>query len=236
MAQRNSKTSFTGDELRHIISLVSVLENADSSKQKGIRNKLRNIGLYWSEVASGVPYTVANLKSLFENGVLKLDEQSVNEQIQTVKSERMPSSETTESIKASGRKASDEHYVIDLCDELLGVPAERQYRFDFLRGDTGVSLPVDAYYPDLNLVIEYHESQHTQSTPFFDNKITASGVSRGEQRRIYDERRRLILPEHGIKLIIISYTDFGTTKRLNRNKVYDLQVVKTILINNGISK
>jgi len=154
MAQRNSKTSFTGDELRHIISMVSVLENADSSKQKGIRNKLRNIGLYWSEVASGVPYTVANLKSLFENGVLKLDEQSVNEQIQTVKSERMPSSETTESIKASGRKASDEHYVIDLCDELLGVPAERQYRFDFLRGDTGVSLPVDAYYPDLNLVIE----------------------------------------------------------------------------------
>ena len=78
MAQRNSKTSFTGDEKRKIFSLVSALEKADSSKQKGIRNKIRNIGLYWSEVASGVPYTVANLKRLFENGVLKLDEQSVN--------------------------------------------------------------------------------------------------------------------------------------------------------------
>lgn len=235
MAQRISKTSFTRDEYKQIISLVSALEMADSSKQKGIRSKLRKIGLYWSEVGCG-DYTVANVKQLFENGVLKLNEQSVNEQIRIVKSERKPFSETTESIKTPGRKASDEHYVIDLCDELLGVPAERQYRFDFLKGDTGVSLPVDAYYPNLNLVIEYYESQHTQSTPFFDNKITASGVSRGEQRRIYDERRRQVLPEHGIKLIIISYSDFGTTKRLNRDRAYDLQVVKTILINNGILK
>ena len=235
MAQRNSKTSFTRDEFKQIVSLVSALEMADPSKQKGIRAKLRKIGLYWSEVGCG-DYTVANVKRLFEKGVLKLDEQSVSEQIQTVKSERMPSSETSESIKAPGRKASDEHYVIDLCDELLGVSSERQYRFDFLRGDTGVSLPVDAYYPDLNLVIEYHESQHTQSTPFFDNKTTASGVSRGEQRRIYDERRRQVLPEQGIKLIIISYTDFGTAKRLNRNKANDLKVVRKILINNGILK
>ena len=48
MATRNSKTSFTGEELTRIISLVRQLEMADSSKQKGIRNKLRNIGLYWS--------------------------------------------------------------------------------------------------------------------------------------------------------------------------------------------
>ncbi|MCM1139820.1 MAG: hypothetical protein NC453_14730 [Muribaculum sp.] len=233
MAQRNSKTSFTGDELRQIISLVSALERADTSKQKGIRNKIRNIGLYWSEVAAGVPYTVANLKRLFENGTLKLKEQPF-EQIQPTKSDGMTLSEPTESVNHSGRKTSDEHYVIDLCDEILGVSAKRQHRFDFLRGDSGVALPVDAFYPNLNLVIEYHEFQHTQPTPFFDNKTTVSGVSRGEQRRIYDERRQQVLPVHGIKLIVISYTDFGTSKRLNRNKVYDKQVVKKILSNSDI--
>lgn len=175
------------------MDIISALEKADSSKQKGIRNKIRYIGLYWSEVASGVPYTVVNLKRLFENGTLKLKEQPF-EQIQPTKSEGMPLSEPTESVLRSGRKTSDEHYVIDLCDEILGVLAKRQYCFDFLRGDSGVTLPVDTYYPSLNLVIEYHESQHTQSTPFFNNKTTVSGVFRSEQRRIYDERRQQVLP------------------------------------------
>ena len=40
----------------------------------------------------------------------------------------------------------DESYVIDLCDLVLGLRAKRQHRFDFLRGDSGRSHPVDAYY------------------------------------------------------------------------------------------
>lgn len=72
MAERNSKTIFSGDELKRIISLVRELETIDSSKQKGIRAKIRRIGLYWSEVAPGLDYTVANLQRLFENGTLKL--------------------------------------------------------------------------------------------------------------------------------------------------------------------
>lgn len=72
MAERNSKTIFSGDELKRIISLVRELEAADSSKQKGIRAKIRRIGLFWSKVAPGMDYTVANLQRLFENGTLKL--------------------------------------------------------------------------------------------------------------------------------------------------------------------
>ena len=135
---------------------------------------------------------------------------------------------------SKGRNASDEHYVIDLCDEILGCKASRQHRFDFLKGDAGTSLPVDAYYPELNLVVEYYESQHTELTPFFDNKKTVSSVSRGEQRRIYDQRRKDVLPKHGIRLIIISYTDFGNTKKLERNHDYDFNVVKDILKRNGL--
>lgn len=82
MAQRNSKTIFSGDELRQIISLVRTLEMSEPTKQKGIRSKIRKIGLYWSEVASGVPYTVANLQHLFEIGTLKIDESSLNNEPQ----------------------------------------------------------------------------------------------------------------------------------------------------------
>ena len=54
------------------------------------------------------------------------------------------------------RSDSDESYVIDLCDEVLGELALRQHTFDFLRGDpsesclSGKKLPVDAYYPNKN--------------------------------------------------------------------------------------
>ena len=87
MAERNSKTTFTGDELKHIIALVRELESAEGSKQKGIRAKLRKIGLFWSEVAPGMAYTVANLQNLFINGALKLSdsESTCSESIHSVK-------------------------------------------------------------------------------------------------------------------------------------------------------
>ena len=136
---------------------------------------------------------------------------------------------TPDKKEYKGRATSDESYVIDLCDEVLKMKASRQHKFDFLVGDTGYRLPVDAYYESLNLVIEYHERQHTEAVAFFDNKPTVSGVSRGEQRKIYDQRRAEILPKHGIKLVIISYRDFGTSKKLQRNRNNDILVVKNLL-------
>ena len=118
------------------------------------------------------------------------------------------------------RSDSDEKYVLDLCDRVLGLTSSRQHRFDFLLGDPNkkgnqVRLPVDAYYNELKLVIEYRERQHIEEMPFFDkpNRITVSGVHRGEQRRIYDERRRQVLPQHGIKVIEISYSDLKPNKQ-----------------------
>ena len=126
------------------------------------------------------------------------------------------------------RKDRDEEYVIDLCDEVLKMKASRQHRFNFLIGDTGHKLPVDAYYEKIKLVVEYYEKQHTESVEFFDNKGTASGVSRGEQRKIYDERRKTVLPQQGITLVVISYDDFqhNRQKRIIRNRKNDLRIVK----------
>ena len=78
---------------------------------------------------------------------------------------------------------------------------------------------MDAYYPDLKLVIEYRERQHTEEVRFFNRRPTVSGVNRGEQRKIYDQRRRDELPAHGITLLEIGYEDFehDRAKRLLRN-------------------
>jgi hypothetical protein len=134
------------------------------------------------------------------------------------------------------RTLSDESYIIDLCDEALGAPALRQHRFDWLRGDArpgkqGVRLPVDACYPELMLVVEYRERQHTESIPFMDRRMTVSGVDRGAQRAIYDQRRRDLLPQHGITLVELSYADFthDEKKCLCRHRDHDLTVVRQAL-------
>jgi hypothetical protein len=133
---------------------------------------------------------------------------------------------------------NDEDYVIDICDRILGLPAKRQFTFEFLRGDPGkkghcAKLPVDAYYETdtLKLVIEYREVQHTEAVPFFDRKQTLSGCGRGEQRRLYDQRRREVLHEHGIVLIELEYDQFviDGKKRLKRDGAADERVIRLVL-------
>jgi hypothetical protein len=134
---------------------------------------------------------------------------------------------------AGSRSSSDEAWIIDLCDEALGQRALRQHRFPFLVGDPGRSgrrtcLPVDAFYPELKLVIEYHERQHAEQVAFFDRRMTISGISRGEQRRKYDELRRTLLPANGYRLEIFSFSEFAhdRSRRLLRT-LQDATVVRT---------
>jgi hypothetical protein len=143
-------------------------------------------------------------------------------------------------VKKLNKKTTDkdEQYVIDLCDKILGLTSIRQHKFDFLLGDKNANglqakLPVDSFYSELGLVIEYRERQHTENVNFFDkpDKVTVSGVHRGEQRRIYDERRRKLLPENGVDLIEISYSDLvhDNQKRLTRDLEKDEKRVREIL-------
>ena len=128
---------------------------------------------------------------------------------------------------------SDEYYVLNICDEVLKEKGIHQHKFPFLCGDTGRQLNVDMFYPKRNLVIEYREIQHYKEVTFFDkpNKLTASGVPRDAQRRIYDKRREEILPQHGIDVVIIPYygLDAKHNGRLNRNRENDKRVIERIL-------
>lgn len=143
-----------------------------------------------------------------------------------------------ESKRGRGRAHSDEFYVLDLCDEALGESGLRQHRFPWLLGDpspkTGrtVALPVDGYWPTQNLVVEFYERQHSEAVPFFDKpaRLTVSGVSRGEQRALYDERRRRLIPQLGIRLVILTLDDFQVRRgKILRDHDRDLEAVAKLL-------
>lgn len=176
-----------------------------------------------------IPYVFADRKLKNTNWYFQRDTVVIQESKITIKL-----SLDKLSVKpAKAPKHRDEDYVLDLCDEVLKLKGSRQHKFGFLLGDTGRKLPVDIYYSTLNLVIEYREYQHSNAVKHFDkpDKMTASGVHRGEQRKIYDQRRRDVLPINGIKLIEIDYTDFeyDGRNRIVRDRVRDLEVVKGIL-------
>ncbi len=139
---------------------------------------------------------------------------------------------------AKRRTDREAGYVLDRVDALLGHQSLREHRFAWLRGDPGASgrsmtLPVDAYWPDLGLVIEVYERQHDHPVAHFDkpDRLTVSGVHRGEQRRIYDERRRTLVPAHGLTLLIIRTTLLTVDRRgrLLRDTAADDPVLRGLL-------
>ncbi|MBZ9628126.1 hypothetical protein LB450_08450 [Psychroflexus sp. CAK1W] len=209
------KRQFSKAEVEEIERLISKKVMASSSEQKSVRRHIRKLGFYASDFGLGGGYTVNDFRSVVV---------IIGESLFTSK----PTNTKVSKLKPKSNKQSDEDYIIDLCDEVLGLQSSRQHRFDFLRGDTGVKLPVDAYYSSLNLVVEYYERQHTERVNFFDKRITSSGISRGEQRKKYDQLRQTELPKNRINLIIFDYSEFLHTsnKRLIKNRKEDWEVIK----------
>jgi ATP adenylyltransferase len=135
------------------------------------------------------------------------------------------------------RTESDEKYILDLVAEILAEPDYRwQHRFPTLLGDPGQDgvqrpLPVDGYFPRHKLIVEYWERQHSAPVPIMDEGMTISGVSRGTQRRLYDQRRRTWAETNGLRLVILDYRGFDTDEqgRLQRDRDRDLQIIAQAL-------
>jgi len=207
------------------VRLVTAAEiaRAHGLDPKRYRQALRDARLGW--YIHGAPWTVEE-GSPRHRDLLRVLDGLMNGKPQRA---ALP---TREPATGAARANSDEAYVIALCDATLGRTAVRQHKFDFLRGDPtaqggrGRMLPVDAWYPDLALVIEYRERQHSEAVGFFDRRLTCSGVPRGEQRRRYDLHRREILPLHGIGLVEFDYFEFrhAANRRLVRSDA-DRQIV-----------
>ncbi|PJJ42956.1 hypothetical protein ATK23_0116 [Glutamicibacter mysorens] len=133
-------------------------------------------------------------------------------------------------------KQRDEHYVMELCAEVLGMSCAGQQTFDWLRGEPSLksgkrkALPVDGYFEALGLVVEYHERQHSEPVPFFDNKVTSAGMLRGAQRKLYDARKAALIQQHGLTLLVVDYRDFCHKKgKIVRDAPRDRQIVAALL-------
>jgi hypothetical protein len=127
------------------------------------------------------------------------------------------------------------NYVIGLVSELLGESPEREKRFPWATGDvspkTGRAalLPFDAVWESQRLIVEVDENQHRQPVPFWDkpDKLTVSGVSRGVQRRLYDERKRAAAREHGYAVVEIPWERRPIPEKRDRES--DLVLVRSLL-------
>jgi hypothetical protein len=135
------------------------------------------------------------------------------------------------------RGKSDEYYLINLCDELLGQSASRQHKFGFILGDmhkdekTRTALPVDAFYKEAKLVLEFIKIEDDSIELGKPGRTTISGVDRAEQRKIYALRKRKGLQNKDIPCIEISFTDFqcDADNKLARVKADDIKILRKLL-------
>ena len=82
----------------------------------------------------------------------------------------------------------------------------------------------------MKLVVEFQEKQHTEAVPLFDRRATVSGVPRGEQRKLYDQRKTQVIPQHGIRLIVIHKSEFKTKNdKIVREHDRDIAIVRSRL-------
>lgn len=128
-------------------------------------------------------------------------------------------------------KNSDEYYLVDLCDDLLGEQASRKHTFDALvgnlhkRGKGRTKLPVDAYYEHLKLVIEFYRT----ALPLED--LDEKEQARIAQIKYYDELKKKAVLKKELSLVAIDYAAFKTDEhhKLIRDTTSDKQVLAAAL-------
>ena len=121
-----------------------------------------------------------------------------------------------------------QRYVTELLVEILG-PAEIEKRFEWCRGDSlqagcrGRTLPFDAVWDSRKLIVEVDERQHGEAVDHFDKpwKLTVSGVHRGEQRRLYDQRKGRHARRRGYKLIRLRVSILASKGRRIAHRDHD---------------
>ena len=133
------RDTFTAGEAQEIRRLLRQKEEASRDEQKRIRGRIRRIGFYLSDWDAS---TLEDFDRLISQGRLRISDGGLP-----------PSGGHGRSSQPMSAPDDDETYIVDLCDVLLGQRASRQHRFQFLTGDSGVPLPVDAYYPSLRLIM-----------------------------------------------------------------------------------
>ncbi len=88
------KTEFTKSEANQIRKLINQKLNASKNEQKTIRNKIRNIGFYFSDFSNKKGYTVQDFENLIKTGEIKIIGNEILEKSQ-IKSEAKTNSQNS---------------------------------------------------------------------------------------------------------------------------------------------
>ena len=193
------------------LPLRKVLRTLDEAKElnkiPSVHAERKGIDTYWYLVREGTKYVTKDVV--------------------------LPVSNKEQAIQK--RENSDEYYLVGLCNELLNEKAVHQHTFNFLLGDfhrdgkTRTALPIDAFYANLNMAIEFYEKEDETSEDA--TMLTISKVNRSEQRKKYAQRKRDVLKEKEIDLIEMDYDEFECDEehKLVRNKEADVKILTEIL-------
>ena len=144
---------------------------------------------------------------------------------------------TKKELAQQKHEASDEYYILGLCDDVLKIKSSRQHRFRFLVGylhkdkQTRTMLPLDAFYEKHSLVIEFDPKRFEEGEDEKLDRKTNSGVSRRKQREVYDARKKDVLSDRGIEMLRIPYSAFNIDEdgKIIREEEGDLKIIKDFI-------
>lgn len=141
--------------------------------------------------------------------------------------------------RALERLNSDEVYLMELIDGLLNETGSRKHTFEYLLGDlhkngeTRTKLPLDLYYANLKLAIEFieHPERKKNADDSKEEKLTVSGLKRTDQRLKYLNRKKVILTNKDKSFIEIPLENFEVDEsmQLVRDKNKDESVLRELL-------
>lgn len=89
-------------------------------------------------------------------------------------------------------------------EEFYSMKCISEYRFDWLISDKGYVMPVDMYFPELNLIIEYNGQQHYFPVDFGCGEEIACARYEAQRRR--DKLKYKLIEKHGFNLLIVPYS------------------------------
>jgi len=126
---------------------------------------------------------------------------------------------------------SDEYYLVNLCDELLQQKASRKHTFDTLvgnlhkRGKGRTKLPLDAYYENLKLVLEFFRKNE------ITEELDEEEKARKAQIKYYNQLKKKAILTKKLRLVEINYASFecDAENKLVKNSESDRSVLKGIL-------
>jgi hypothetical protein len=124
-------------------------------------------------------------------------------------------------FKVSNQNPS-EKYALGLISEITGVNFIPQKKWEWLTSEKGTKLPVDGYFEELNLVVEFDGAQHRKPL------INMGGIEKHKTQIENDKIKDNEIPKHSIKLLRIDSRESWHDKDYMIQKLIENNIITPI--------